>query len=92
MLVCLHVLTLEHFHLYVQVYVQGDAIRHMYRACGMGWLAAVTELPGVETWCNKMYTTFAKYRLEKALDRCESGVSCSVKLKHLRDRLRPEEK
>ncbi|KAK7503492.1 hypothetical protein BaRGS_00005413 [Batillaria attramentaria] len=71
-----------------KVYTQGDAIREMYRACGLGWLAAATQVPGIELACNKLYVKFAEYRLQKALDRCDSG-SCSVKLKHLREKLRP---
>ncbi|XP_076448089.1 uncharacterized protein LOC143284866 [Babylonia areolata] len=71
-----------------KVLVQADAIREMYRACGLGWVAAFTELPVLEKVCNYLYTQFAVYRLRAALDRCESGVSCSIKLKHLKDKLR----
>ncbi|XP_070191537.1 uncharacterized protein [Littorina saxatilis] len=74
-----------------RVHVQGDAIREMYRSCGLGWLATATQLPGVKEVCDKMYIKFAEYRLEKALDRCDSGTSCSVKLTHLRDKLRPHQ-
>ncbi|KAL8558203.1 hypothetical protein ACOMHN_036292 [Nucella lapillus] len=72
-----------------KVHVQADAVREMYRACGFGWLATLTWLPGLETAFNTLYMQFAAYRLKAALDRCDSGVSCSVKLKHLRDKLRP---
>ena len=69
--------------------MQGDAVREMYRACGLGWLAAATQLPGIKGVCDKLYVKYAHYRLQKALNRCDSGASCSVKLKHLRDKLRP---
>ena len=74
----------------LQIHTQGDAIREMYRACGLGMLASATALPGVKQVADNLYMRFAHYRLEKALDRCDAGNSCSVKLKHLRDKLRPQ--
>ena len=71
-----------------QVYVQGDAIREMYRAVGLGWLVAATRVPGIKQACDMLYVKFTHYRLENALNRCDSGDSCSIKLKHLRDKLR----
>jgi len=65
-----------------KVLIQGDAIRAMYRASGLGFLATLTELPGIKAACDSLYMRFAKYRLEKALSRCDDG-SCSIKLKQL---------
>ncbi|XP_005098995.1 uncharacterized protein At5g50100, chloroplastic [Aplysia californica] len=70
-----------------QVLTQGDAIRQMYRACGLGWVAKATELPGIRSVCDRLYVHFAEYRLNKALDRCD-GNSCSIKLQHLREKYR----
>lgn len=71
-----------------QVYTQGDAIRAMYRVSGLGWLASLTELPGVKNVCDQMYIRFAHYRLRKAFARCDSESDrCSIKLHHLRNKM-----
>ncbi|GFO06324.1 thiol-disulfide oxidoreductase dcc [Plakobranchus ocellatus] len=72
-----------------QIYTQGDAIRQMYRASGLGWLASLTELPWLKDACDRLYIRFAHYRLQKAFSRCDSESNrCSIKLHNLRNKMR----
>ncbi|GFR88579.1 thiol-disulfide oxidoreductase [Elysia marginata] len=72
-----------------KVFTQGDAVREMYRASGLGWLASLTEVPGVKEICDRMYVRFAHYRLRKAFARCDSESDrCSIKLHHLRRKMK----
>ncbi|MCC6124491.1 MAG: DUF393 domain-containing protein [Pirellulales bacterium] len=57
-----------------------DAIRHAYRAAGLGWLVAPTGLPGVSWALDRLYGVFARNRVRWGTlfgRRCESG-KCAV--------------
>jgi predicted DCC family thiol-disulfide oxidoreductase YuxK len=43
--------------------VQVEVFRRLYEMVGLGWVYAVTKLPGVGTAADAVYDLWAKYRL-----------------------------
>lgn len=50
-----------------------EVFRQLYAAVGLGWLVALTRLPGVRQLLDLGYETFAANRL-RWTGRCEAGV------------------
>jgi len=57
-----------------------EVFRRLYRAAGLGWLVAVTRLPGISHLLEVLYGAFAKNRL-RLTGRCRDGV-CEVAPPH----------
>lgn len=68
------------------IFVKADAIRKMYDSVGLSWLSNFTRLPLVESICDKLYVKFAKYRLKRAIQHCDTS-KCSIKLKTLKEEI-----
>ena len=54
-----------------------EVFRQLYTAIGLGWLVALTRLPGLRWLLDQAYLIFAKNRL-KWTGRCSSEAGCII--------------